>query len=340
MVTSSGKLKHYTIPVFIPGEACPFQCIFCDQRLISGKCRAPEEPEIRELIEKHLATFPPESSIEVGFFGGTFTGLSPEKQRTYLDIVLPYVSAGKITSIRISTRPDYIDEANLSLLAGYPVKTIELGVQSFDPEVLVRSGRGHTAEDSVRASEMILNRGFTLGLQMMVGLPGDSPEKVQNTAKEIVRLGASETRIYPVLVIHGTELETLFLSGEYQPLTLNEAVQWTKPAMEIFEASSVKVIRVGLHHSDFFMKKDFVAGPAHPSFRELVMTEIWHDRLSNLTRETERENIRILVNSVDLNFAVGYHGKNRKMLEGFYKKVKFAAMNDIPAKTFYADHYR
>lgn len=157
---------------------------------------------------------------------------------------------------------------------------------------------------------------------------------------EIVRLGAAETRIYPVLVIKGTELEEQFLSGKYQPLTLIEAVQWTKTAMEVFEDSPVKVIRIGLHHSELFMKQDFVAGPAHRSFRELVMTEIWNDRLFPLTQEQERENIRILVHPADVNNAVGYQGKNRKMLEKYYKKVKFSGLNEIPVKTFYADHYR
>lgn len=334
------KNRHYTIPVFIPMEACPFQCIFCDQKRISGRTDVPSEEDVISILHKHLSTIPGKNSeIDVGFFGGTFTGLSPERQKGYFDTVLPFIKDGRIKGIRLSTRPDFISPEILDLLMKYPVKMIELGAQSMDDEVLKKSGRGHTSLDTENASRMILKAGFTLGLQMMIGLPGDTEEKSVKTAKRIVELGASETRIYPVIVIKGTPLEDLFRKGRYIPLELEEAIRLTKNIVQVFNESNVKIIRIGLHPSEGLLNRnDYIAGPFHTSFRELVMTSAWTDRFRDLLNEKPGKSIEISVNPVELNAAIGYYEKNRKLLEKHFRTVKFVADPEIKEKTFHVDH--
>jgi histone acetyltransferase (RNA polymerase elongator complex component) len=210
----------------------------------------------------------------------------------------------------------------------------------MDDEVLRRSGRGHTSRDTENASRMILSAGFSLGLQMMIGLPGDTEEKSVTTAKMIVELGASESRIYPVIVIKGTLLEELYLKGRYKALELEETIEVTKKVVRIFEESNVKIIRIGLHPSEGLLNRnDYVAGPFHPSFRELVNTSVWADRFNDLLKEKHGETLEIIVNPVDLNHAIGYYGKNRILLEKHYRMVKFKTNSEIKEKTFYADNY-
>jgi histone acetyltransferase (RNA polymerase elongator complex component) len=340
MSIRSVKKRHFTIPVFIPMEACPFQCIFCDQNRIICKTAVPSADDVLSILHQYLSTIPEKNSeIEVGFFGGTFTGLSPERQKSYFDAILPFIKDGRINGIRLSTRPDFISPEILDLLRKYPVKTIELGAQSMDDEVLKRSGRGHTSLDTEKASRIILEAGFTLGLQMMIGLPGDTEEKSLDTAKKIVELGASETRIYPVIVIKGTLLENLLREGKYIPLELEEAISMTKNIVRIFDKSNVKIIRIGLHPSEGLLNRnDYIAGPFHPSFRELVMTSAWTDRFRDLLNEKPGESIEIRVNPAELNTAIGYYGKNRKLLEKHFRTVKFMADPEIKERTFHADH--
>ena len=277
-------IKHYTIPVFIPELACPFQCAFCNQRKISGHIAIPGREEILKIIKSHLLSFKADKKhVEIGFFGGSFTGLPLKEQEKFLSIAKPFLDSGEIQGIRLSTRPDYINDKVLKLLKNYGVTTIELGAQSFDEEVLKKSYRGHTALQTEQASAEILSYGFKLGLQMMIGLPGDTLEKALFTAKEIERLGASCTRIYPTVVIKDTAMHQWFKNGTYKPLSLEKAVKWTKHLILFFEKTKVTVIRTGLHPSDGLTTGDeLIAGPFHPSFKELVMTDIWFDLLNEL----------------------------------------------------------
>ena len=320
-------MRHFNIPIFIPQLACLFQCVFCNQKNISGQLKVPSTNDIIEKIESYLSTINPENShIEVAFFGGSFTGLPINEQEDFLKIAQPYIESGIIKGIRISTRPDYINEKILRLLKKYNVKTIELGAQSMDDEVLGLSGRGHKAEDVSIASKMIKAEGFSLGLQMMIGLPGDTLEKSINTAKEIVALGADNTRIYPTLVIKDTSLEKLYYENKYTPLLLDEAVEWTKEVYKIFEQGKVKVLRMGLHPSEGLITGDsLIAGPFHVSFGELVMTAIWKEILNTISKKEDSENIVISVPSNQLNNAIGYNASNKKMLLQHFKNVKFIA---------------
>ncbi len=363
-------MKHFTIPIFVPELACPNRCVFCNQHSISGCLKQPEPDEVRDIILQHLKTIPEKDShIEVGFFGGSFTGIEPELQEKYLAVANEFLEEGyrwsigaetihsevdgirfssetydhsssdsrwssgaettlksnRIQGIRLSTRPDYIDAEVLNRLKRYGVTTIELGAQSLDDEVLRLSGRGHTVADVEKASAMICAAGFRLGLQMMTGLPGDKTEKSMQTAQKIIELGANCTRIYPTLVIRGTELEQRWRKGDYQPQTLDEAVELSARLLNIFQQSGVEVIRVGLHPSEGLLDgSEMLAGPFHPSFRELVETFIWNEKLKPLISEYPAGNsIRIPVPEVELRYAIGYDSANRIMLEKHFNKVEF-----------------
>jgi histone acetyltransferase (RNA polymerase elongator complex component) len=331
-------IRHYTIPIFIPELACPNRCVFCNQRNISGAICQPSDSEILEIIEKRIATISPGSEVEIGFFGGNFTGIPLAEQEHLLKLVQLYLLQGTVSSIRISSRPDYINQQRLGLLKNYNVKTIELGAQSLDEDVLRLSDRGHTIEDVRKASGMIIDNGFSLGLQMMIGLPGDSLEKSVQTAIEIVKLGATSTRIYPTLVIKDTELEILYLEGEYQPLSLDLAINWSKTLVPIFEKASVNILRLGLHPSEGLLYgENLIAGPFHVSFAELVYTELWNDLLRPYTNGSRGDKICITVANGQVNAAVGYFGKNRDMLKNNFGKVTFCSDSLLEGREFRAD---
>ena len=331
-------IKHFTIPVFIPELACPFQCAFCNQRKISGHIAVPGREEIIKTVNEHLASFPKGNKrVEIGFFGGSFTGLPLDEQETFLKLVKPYLEKNDIQGIRLSTRPDYINDEVLALLKRFGVTTIELGAQSFDDEVLLKSHRGHTALQTEISSKRVLNEGFSLGLQMMIGLPGDTLEKAIHTANKIIESEASCTRIYPTVVIKDTALHHWYKTGKYKPLTLEEAIEWTKHLLLIFEKAGVKVIRTGLHPSEGLLNGDeLIDGPFHSSFKELVLTEIWHDQLKEIDSD-DKKGIVISVPPKELNFAIGYQSRNRKMLLERFSSVRFIPDPSLRNRIFNAE---
>ncbi len=268
------------IPIFVPHAGCGHNCAFCDQRSITGAAAPPTIEEARATVEKYLSG-KGEKNAEIAFFGGSFTGIDMELQRRYLAMAGEYLSRGLVDGIRLSTRPDYIDEERLGLLAEYGVTNIELGAQSMDDDVLSAVKRGHTAGDVRRASQLILSRGFTLGLQMMTGLPLDTPEKALATAHEFAALGAAETRIYPTLVMDGTELAHLWREGSYRPQSVEEAVALGAELYAFFRRSGIKVLRIGLSDSEA-LKASCVAGPYHPSIGELIKSRYIRNQLEPL----------------------------------------------------------
>jgi len=325
--------KHYNIPIFLPELACPQQCSFCDQHQISGQSSLPDVEEIKRKIEVHLRSFPvADREVEIAFFGGTFTGLPLKMQEKYLKIAQGYINQGVINGIRCSTRPDYIDEANLQLLKNYGVTTIELGAQSLDDAVLVRCNRGHTAQQVADAAEMINRFKFKLGLQMMIGLPDDTPAKSLATAQKIIQLGAKETRIYPCLVIKNTKLAQEFRDGLFSPLTLEDAVRLCAKLVLQFEKAGVKIIRLGLHRSEELHNGAMVAGPYDISFKELVMSEIWRAILLPVAADANAGCMHIQVHPTELNAAVGYRATNKKMLLNHFREVKFSCDNHLSGR--------
>ena len=335
------ETKHYTIPIFIPQLACPFQCVFCNQEKITSRGHIPGILETRNTIEEYLSTFPKGNKhVEIGFFGGNFTGIPFEEQENYLQVAQPYLEKGIVQGIRLSTRPDYIDEQRLHLLKKYGVTTIELGAQSLDEDVLIQSARGHTAEDVEKASRMIVSAGFRLGLQMMLGLPGDTLEKSIYTARKIIELKAVETRIYPVLVIKGTKMAEWCEEGKYKPLSMEDTILWLKTLLPLFEDAGVEVTRVGLHSSEGLLSgKELVAGPFHTSTCELAMTEVWWDRLNYLLKLESKDKIIISVHPSQYNFAIGYNGKNRKKLLQHFSEVIFLKNPGLKNNEFDVDYH-
>lgn len=334
-------LKHYTIPIFIPELACPHQCVFCDQRKISGQQEIPDIKEIQKKIQSYLETIPEKRSrVEIGFFGGSFTGLPLEKQKMYLEAAAEFVKGRRVEGIRLSTRPDYINKEILDLLKENKVVTIELGAQSMDAGVLAKSGRGHTVEDIEKASKMIIDYGFELGLQMMIGLPGDTLEKAKHTAQRIVELGAKNTRIYPTLVIKRTQLEHMYNTGSYNAMRLPEAILWTKDLYLYFEEKNVKMIKIGLHPSEeLSLEHSLVDGPYHQSFRELVMTEIWKEHLFEKIEFQPDKAIMIYVPLEQLNYAIGYKSENVTLLKNHFSSVKIKSDVKLINRAFYVDYY-
>ncbi len=260
------------IPIFIPHWGCKNDCAFCNQKSITGKAVPPTLEEVDGIIRENLATLEG-CDHTVAFFGGSFTGIGEEAMEGYLKTAYKYVKEGKVGGIRLSTRPDYIDEHILDILEGYSVTNIELGAQSLDEEVLCAVNRGHSVKDVEAASEKILKRGITLALQMMVGLPRDSYEKSVATAKKIVLSGAKETRIYPTVILRGTTLEKMYNSGEYVPMSFEEAMDTAADCYSIFFENGVKVLRIGLMNSEE-LKCDAIGGFYHEALGEVVYSRV------------------------------------------------------------------
>ena len=273
---------HAIIPVFIPHKGCPNDCVFCNQKAITARTADITPEDVRNLIERYLPTLENRGleTIEVAFFGGSFTGIPMKEQSAFLAVAKEYKDKGLIHKIHMSTRPDYINEEILDNLKKYDADIIELGVQSFDPEVLSASNRGHNAEDVYKACDLIKKYGFELGIQLMIGLPEDSLEKCIYSAKETVRIGPSIARLYPTIVLNDTKLLEMYRRGEYDPLTTEEAVAITKEMYKILDDAGINIIRVGLKSTDLITEGGEIQGHTyHPAFRQLVEGEIAREQL-------------------------------------------------------------
>ncbi len=268
-----------TISIFISHQGCPNDCVFCNQRKITG-VQAPQTlDEIKEIIDHSLSTIR-SSYVEIAFFGGSFTAIPIQQQRDLLELANFYRKKNQIHEIRISTRPDAIDEQILDFLKKYGVGIIELGVQSTSDEVLLASNRGHDSKCVFDASKLILKNGFKLGLQMMIGLPQDDEQKMMKTVDDIILIKPHFVRIYPVLVIRDTELESLFENKMYAPLDVETAAIYAKRAYCRFRDHLIPVIRIGLQASEHISSEgDVIAGPFHPAFGEMVYSLVLRDVL-------------------------------------------------------------
>ena len=270
------KNRHYIIPIFVPHLGCPHNCVFCNQNAITGEDGLVDGKFVRDTAQEYLRTMKEENrTVELSFFGGTFTAIDENKQKELLREAKILKHKGLINFIRLSTRPDYINEHILEYLKEYEVDIIELGVQSLDEEVLRLSGRGHGREEVYKASKLIKDANITLGLQMMIGLPGDNEEKDIKTAEEIIKLKPAMVRIYPSLVIKNTPMEKMYIDGQYKPLSLTEAVNISKKLLIMFRSENINVIRIGLQPTEEISPEhELVAGPYHPAFRELTESKL------------------------------------------------------------------
>ena len=330
--------SHSIIPIFLPELGCPKQCVFCNQRHISGQHSVPDSDEVRNNIEQHLSTLKGRDiNTELAFFGGSFTALDSALQTQFLEIAQPYLQNKSISNIRISTRPDAITDENLELLKQYGVSIIELGVQSLDDEVLRLSGRGYSASVVYEAADKIVAHGFALGMQMMIGLPGSTHEKDLFTAKEIIRCGAKGTRIYPLLVFRDTDLERLYINNEYTPLAVDEAVEHSADLLELFLDADVQVYKIGLHPSEFLENGTLLAGPWIPAFRQHVQALVWQRKFEKALA-SDSSIIGFRVHPSDINSALG---PNRSNVIHFRQKgLSLLIRTDTTIKRgeFYAFH--
>lgn len=320
-------MKHqYIIPIFVPHLGCPNDCIFCNQKSISGQKKNMTKEEAKNIIDNYLKNLnDSDALIEIAFFGGSFTAINEELQNELLELAYTYVKEGKVESIRISTRPDYIDKNILKRLKKYKVKTIELGVQSANDFVLKRANRGHTFEDVKKASKLIRWYGFRLGHQMMVGLPESTRQDEINTAKALIKLKPKMVRIYPVLVVKNTKLEKEYEDGIYKALPLPQAVETCKQLVRMFSDKNIDIIRVGLQNTDEISdpsseKSEVVAGPYHPAFRQLVESGLWYDAIVEKIKKlnVKVKEVQVTVNPLDVNNVIGHKKDNVLKLKEFY----------------------
>ena len=311
-------MKKRIIPIFVPHRGCPHDCIFCNQKKITGVSTDVTKEEARNIIEEYLPTIPKDASVEIAFFGGSFTAIDEKTQNELLSVAKEYMDKGLVSDIRMSTRPDCISEDILNRLKEYKTTIIELGVQSMDAKVLHDSARGHDMESVVKSAHLIKESGINLGLQMMVGLPSDTEEKCINTAKQFIELDPFCVRIYPTLVVKDTGLETLLDKGEYKPFTLEQCISIVKKLLVLFYVNNINVIRVGLQATeDIQLGKGIVDGPYHPAFRELVEGEMIKDYLYYLVIQNKTvSNLEIKTNNKNISKVVG----NKKSNKLFFKE--------------------
>ena len=319
--------KQYIIPIFVPHLGCPNDCIFCNQKSISGQTENMTKEKAKKIIEEHLKGIQTKenATIEIAFYGGSFTAIEPEKQEELLEAVQEYIQSKLVNSIRISTRPDCIDKEILKRMKKYHVKTIELGVQSTNNYILQRCKRGHTGEDVKKASKMIRMHGFILGHQMMVGLPESTKLDELNTAKDLAKLKPKIVRIYPVLVIKDTELAEEYANGTYTPLTVGQAVERCKDIVDLFNRNKINVIRIGLQNTEEISdpkseKSSVVAGPYHPAFRQLVESSMWYDSIVNKIKKVNAKvkKVKIIANDININNIIGHKKENITKLKEIY----------------------
>ena len=330
------------IPIFIVQEGCPHQCLFCNQHAITGKkhvTNAGGPGRVAETIRDWLGWSTGRQHVQVAFYGGSFSCLDEGRQRQLLSAVAPYLASGEVDSIRISTRPDCLSNKVCERLNRYGVKTVELGCQSMDDAVLEIARRGHTVEQSIIAAGLVRKSGMELGIQLMVGLPGETTRSFLSGVSMVIRLRPRFVRLYPALVIEKTPMARLFEQKSYVPLSMNKAVALTCLAYETFKNAGIKVIRMGLQPSESF-EKTVVAGPYHPSFGEHVMARFWFKRTRKLLSECPIENtLEIIISDRDLSSFLGPKRANIKRFEqlGLAERLNFKTEKNLRRGTLLYD---
>lgn len=310
------KKRHVNIPIFIPHLGCPNACVFCNQRTISGHGDFKIE-DVRREIDEAISTVEEGAECEIAFFGGSFTGIERSLMIDLLELAESYVRRGDVGELRLSTRPDYIDSEILDILSSYSVRTVELGLQSLNDEVLCASRRGHSRECAINACKAIKERGFSLIGQMMIGLPLSTIADELETAELICSVGADGARVYPTVVFAETELARMTEEGVYTPLSIDDAVERTKSVLDVFDRASVPCIRVGLCASENLRDSSkAIAGATHEAIGEMAMSELFYDRISD---ELDKRKIRggkltLYVPIGATSKAIGHKRKNKEKI--------------------------
>ncbi|MBP9989161.1 MAG: radical SAM protein [Ruminococcus sp.] len=316
-------MKHINVGLFVPHNGCPHQCSFCNQRAISGHSNQVCADDVKKAVEIAIKN-PDSAGGEIAFFGGSFTAIEREKMLELLEEAFKYVKNGSFKGIRISTRPDAIDNEICDILKSYGVTAVELGAQSMNDKVLILNRRGHTSNDVVNATELLKSYGFETGLQMMTGLYGSDDNESIETAQKIIALKPDTVRIYPTVVLENTELAELYACGKYKPQTVDEAVEICSRLLLMFYENDIKVIRTGLH-SGGGVEGEYLAGAYHPAFKELCDGKIYLRKTLEFIEKNDvrKGRIKIYVAPSAVSQAVGQKRKNLNYLSsiGYEAKV-------------------
>lgn len=329
-------MKHANVAIFVPHNGCPHQCSFCNQRSITGRLSQPTPQDVLDAVEIAKTSLGKDTkNAEIAFFGGSFTAIERGYMLLLLNTAAPFVKDGTFSGIRISTRPDYIDNEILALLKQYGVTAIELGAQSMDDRVLKQNGRGHTAKQVEDAAILIKSYGFTLGLQMMTGLYGDSAAGSFQTAEKLAALNPDNIRIYPTIIMRGTELGEKYLRGEFNTLNLDETVKLCAKLLDYFEERGIAVIRLGLHSSPE-LERGMLSGPWHPAFCELCeSSRMLHKMIDFLTRNNiSKGTITVKVNPRAVSKATGQKKSNLNALYHLGYQVKIMPDSSVFGNSF------
>lgn len=323
--------RNSIIPVFVPHLGCPNDCVFCNQRRISGHTEPATAQTVKTAIENAAALFPKGTKRQLAFYGGSFTAIPTVEQVALFEAAKPYLDDGTISSIRLSTRPDAIDAETLARLKKYSVQTVELGAQSLCDNVLWLSNRGHTAKEVEEAARMVKQAGFELILQMMTGLPGDTDESCVETAKRIIALRPDGVRIYPTVIVRDTELYDMWKAGTYKEHTVSDAVRVCAKITKLFDEAGIPIIRMGLNPTEDLSGGDAVGGAYHPALGELVRSRMMLDKAVKLLDGIEPDKRVILgVNKSDVSKMVGQHRCNvTELTERFKLKSLKITQTDI-----------
>ena len=325
--------RESIIPVFVPHLGCPNDCVFCNQRRISGSLSPARPEDVAAAIDRALSLTPPGTRCQLAFYGGSFTAIPDAEQEALLGAAQPYLERGDIASIRLSTRPDAIDGAVLARLKRHGVETVELGAQSMSDSVLALSGRGHTAADVEEASRAVKAAGFRLILQMMTGLPGSDDETDIGSARSIAALEPDGVRVYPTVIVRDTALFDLWRAGRYKEHTVEDAVRVCARIVPIFEAAGIPIIRMGLNPTEDLSGGDAVGGAYHPALGELVRARIMRGRAEALLEGTAPgADITLRVNPRLMSQLVGQHGANRAYLREKFALKRLKILPDAAAE--------
>lgn len=325
------------IPVFVPHVGCPNDCVFCNQKKITGKGTVVASGKyVAEIVEEYRKTIDKDTYTDLAFFGGSFTAIDLRLQEELLMVANKYKDLGVIDSIRCSTRPDAIDDEILKLQKRYGMDIIELGIQSLDNDVLKMSNRGHSREDSINASLLIKEHGFVLGHQVMPGLPGSTREKDIQTCLDSIAMHPDIVRIYPTLTIRDTELLNMYEKGSYKPLTLEEAIDISAVIYSLYATNNINVIRIGLQNTDTINEEeDVAAGPFHPAFRQLVEERIYLSSIIDLLKNKVLKDKSITIETDDklISFIAGQKKSNINKLTDIFSLKKISFKNSLNEHT-------
>ena len=335
--------KHAIIPIFIPHKGCPHACVFCNQNAITSRTADVTPGDVRRTADEWLSTLSKMDleEVELSFFGGSFTGIPLDEQSAFLAVAKEYKDAGKIDKIHLSTRPDYINKEILDNLKHYGADVIELGVQSMDDDVLRLSERGHTQEDVYRACKLIKSYGcFTLGIQLMIGLPGDTYDKCMESVRKTIEIGPEIARLYPTVIITQTKLYDMFRNGTYKPFSQDEMLRTVTDMYKALTGAGLNVIRVGLKASALIndSEESRVAGDSyHPAFRQLVEGRIAREEVEELLSKEGLNgasscSIRISAGPDKFSAVIGHKAENKKYFEEKYPqlRISYRENKDLP----------